>query len=197
MGAKRLKRAPRCQRPQQRHFRRAHQPSESRHKSPCSPLQEPPTQGQQPEPAMFHSSSPATSYGDLLPPGAAPTAYGFFDVNSCSSFPSVLASSPPYSSSLPSTYLHRSSSTHSLPLHQYIPDMLSSLTFSSSPPQHHQLQPLAAALSSSPPSSSCEFLDFNAPGPVRRVFSTGDLQVTQSSRLSSFPFRSVSFLFVS
>ncbi|XP_072996685.1 uncharacterized protein [Typha latifolia] len=109
--------------------------------------------------AMFpSSSSPTSSYGDPsfhLPVTVNPTS---FDGNGY--FPSsLLASSPPpsYSSSLPSYYLQRSSSTQSFSLHHHIPEPINQPPFSSSS------------------SSSCDFLDFNS-GPMRRVYSTGDLQ---------------------
>ncbi|XP_072976246.1 uncharacterized protein [Typha angustifolia] len=109
--------------------------------------------------AMFpSSSSPTSSYGEPsfhLPVTVNPTS---FDGNGY--FPSsLLASSPPpsYSSSLPSYYLQRSSSTQSFSLHHHIPEPINQPPFSSSS------------------SSSCDFLDFNS-GPMRRVYSTGDLQ---------------------
>ncbi|CAL9053255.1 unnamed protein product [Musa banksii] len=127
-----------------------------------------------PTSAMFHSffssasssSSSSSSYREpsFLPPvfcsAAAP--HGLLsDANGC--LPPFPSSIPPYTSSPSPYYLHRSSSTHSLPLRHHFPDALN-------PPP-----PPPPPLSSSPSSSSCDYFDFNA-GPVRRVLSTGDLQ---------------------
>ncbi|KAL6853716.1 hypothetical protein ACP4OV_019745 [Aristida adscensionis] len=153
---------------------------------------------------MFrHSSSScpssAPSYGDALMQHAAASfsaalavavpaqiprggGGGYLDGNS-----SVGAFSPPsacYSSSLPSSYynsIQRSISSHSLPLHvQLAGDPLGgggggNGFFSPSSPSPHQL-PLPP-LSSSPSSSSGDLFEFTSSCPVRRVFSTGDLQV--------------------
>ncbi|KAJ1286106.1 hypothetical protein BS78_03G327900 [Paspalum vaginatum] len=92
-------------------------------------------------------------------------------------------SSPPscYSSSLQSSYyssIQRSISSHSLPMHLQLGDVSlggGNGFHSPSSPSPHQL-PLPP-LSSSPSSSSCELFEFTSPScPVRRVFSTGDLQ---------------------
>jgi hypothetical protein len=120
--------------------------------------------------------SAAGGYGGYLDGG---NANGMFP-------PFAAASSPPsYSSSLPSSYynnIHRSISSHSLPLqlqlHQ-LGDLLNNgggggTFFSSSSP--HQLSSLAP-LSSSPSSSCGDLYEFTSSCPVRRVFSTGDLQV--------------------
>jgi len=96
-------------------------------------------------------------------------------------------SSPPsscYSSSLPaaSSYynsIQRSISSHSLPMHIQLADVSfgggSNGFLSPSSPSPHQL-PLPP-LSSSPSSSSGDLFEFTSSCPVRRVFSTGDLQV--------------------
>jgi len=99
-------------------------------------------------------------------------------------------SSPPsscYSSSLPaaSSYynsIQRSVSSHSLPMHIQLADVSfggggsSNGFLSPSSPSPHQL-PLPP-LSSSPSSSSGDLFEFTSSScPVRRVFSTGDLQV--------------------
>lgn len=92
-------------------------------------------------------------------------------------------SSPPscYSSSLPSSYynsIQRSISSHSLPMHLQLADVSlggGNGFYSPSSPSPHQL-PLPP-LSSSPSSSSGELFEFASSScPVRRVFSTGDLQ---------------------
>ncbi|PAN27707.1 hypothetical protein PAHAL_5G100600 [Panicum hallii] len=94
-------------------------------------------------------------------------------------------SSPPsscYSSSLPaSSYynsIQRSISSHSLPMHIQLADVSfgggSNGFLSPSSPSPHQL-PLPP-LSSSPSSSSGDLFEFTSSCPVRRVFSTGDLQ---------------------
>jgi len=97
-------------------------------------------------------------------------------------------SSPPsscYSSSLPaaSSYynsIQRSISSHSLPMHIQLADVSfgggRNGFLSPSSPSPHQL-PLPP-LSSSPSSSSGDLFEFTSSScPVRRVFSTGDLQV--------------------
>ncbi|WOL14069.1 zinc finger protein CONSTANS-LIKE 2-like [Canna indica] len=119
---------------------------------------------------MFHSFS--TSDGSLHHPAffstsltAAPHDLHSNRTNTNGCFP-LLPTSPPPASSLPYEYhLHKSSSVHSLALHHRIPEHINVLQ----PPPY----------SSSPP-SSCDYLDFSA-GPVRRVVSTGDLQVTKVS----------------
>ncbi|OEL15410.1 hypothetical protein BAE44_0023571 [Dichanthelium oligosanthes] len=151
--------------------------------------------------AMFrHSSSPssAPSYSDAalmnhhaasfsaalsvtvpaqIPRGAAA---GYLDGGNVGAF-----SSPPsscYSSSLPSSYynsIQRSISSHSLPMHLQMADVsfgggCSNGFLSPSSPSPHQL-PLPP-LSSSPSSSSGDLFEFTSSCPVRRVFSTGDLQ---------------------
>ncbi|WOK96931.1 zinc finger protein CONSTANS-LIKE 2-like [Canna indica] len=115
---------------------------------------------------MFHSFCSSSSYNDgtFLPPiFSATTPQAFLsDANVC--LPPFPSSFPPNASSPASCYLHRSSSTHSLPLHHHIPDTLNA------PPRPQPLPQL-----SSSPTSSCDYLDFNAV-PMRRVLSTGDLQ---------------------
>ncbi|KAJ4772193.1 CCT motif family protein [Rhynchospora pubera] len=103
-------------------------------------------------------------------------------MNSSSSFSSFLNPSPPsYSSSFlnpnnsysNNSYLHRSNSSQSLPIYQnhHIQDFVNNPTTTT------------IFSSSSPPSSSCrDFLDFNSL-PVRRVFSTGDLQGINGSQV--------------
>jgi hypothetical protein len=119
-----------------------------------------------------------------IPRSAAGGYAGYVDGGNANGMfpPFAAASSPPsYSSSLPSSYynnIHRSISSHSLPLqlHQ-LGDTLNSgwgAFFSSSSP--HQLSSLAP-LSSSPSSSCGDLYEFTSSCPVRRVFSTGDLQV--------------------
>ncbi|XP_062186693.1 uncharacterized protein LOC133890291 [Phragmites australis] len=146
---------------------------------------------------MFPHSSPSSasaSYGDALMHHAASfsaaltvtvpvqilrgTGGGYLDgnVGAFSSPPSV------YSSSLPSSYynsIQRSISSHSLPLHLQLADSIgggggSNGFFSLSSQSQHQL-PLPL-LSSSPSSSSGDLFEFTSSCPVRRVFSTGDLQ---------------------
>ncbi|KAJ1263282.1 hypothetical protein BS78_09G171400 [Paspalum vaginatum] len=143
---------------------------------------------------MLHpSSSSAPNYSDLSMnhavsfSAAVPTAPteiprgGFFhDNGGLLSPPNVAASAPPpYPSSLPSYYMHRNIGSHFLPLHLQFPEQLSSnATFSCSSPSACQL-PLPH-VPSSPPSSSGDFLEFRT-GAMRRVFSTGDLQVMNVS----------------
>uniref|UniRef100_A0A0E0JQP9 CCT domain-containing protein n=1 Tax=Oryza punctata TaxID=4537 RepID=A0A0E0JQP9_ORYPU len=144
------------------------------------------------------SASSAASYGSdvsfvhhssaaALP--AVPTQIpraggGYLDGNVSGGFPhfggATAASSPPsYSSSLPASYynnnIQRSISSHSLPHHLQLTDHLGGAFFSSSSSSSHQL-PLPPPLSSSPSSSSGDLFEFTSPCPVRRVFSTGDLQ---------------------
>ncbi|KAK1652627.1 hypothetical protein QYE76_070432 [Lolium multiflorum] len=149
---------------------------------------------------MFrHSTTPSSvpSYGDAfmaasfssvptqIPRSAAGGYGGYLDGgNANSAFPPfAAASSPPSYSSLPSSYynnIHRSISSHSLPLqlHQ-LGDALNGggggAFFSSSSLSPHQLSSLPP-LSSSPSSSCGDLYEFTSACPVRRVFSTGDLQ---------------------
>ncbi|XP_062181060.1 two-component response regulator-like APRR1 [Phragmites australis] len=121
------------------------------------------------------------SFSSALP--TAPTEIprgGFFHDNGGLFVPNVAASAPPpYPSSLPSYYIHRNTSSHFLPLHHQLPDPLSSnATFSCSSPSACQL-PLHR-VPSSPSSSSGDLLEFST-GAMRRVFSTGDLQVMNVS----------------
>uniref|UniRef100_A0A0E0A0E8 CCT domain-containing protein n=1 Tax=Oryza glumipatula TaxID=40148 RepID=A0A0E0A0E8_9ORYZ len=142
---------------------------------------------------MFHpssSSSPPTysdssmhhalSFSSALPtaPTEIPGSGGGFvdDKGSMFSLPNVAGSAPPpsYYSSLPSFYIHRSTSSHSL-LHHRLSDLLNSnAAFSYSSAPACQLQPLPP-VSSSTSSSSGDLLEFSS-GTLRRVFSTGDLQ---------------------
>lgn len=152
------------------------------------------------------SSSSASSYSDALMhhhaasfsaaaaalsvtvPAQIPRAGGYLDGGgNVGAF-----SSPPssgYSSSFPSSYynynsIQRSISSHSLPMHLQLADVSlggvgggsGSGFYSPSSPSTHQLTTLPP-LSSSPSSSSGEFFEFTSSCPVRRVFSTGDLQV--------------------
>jgi hypothetical protein len=156
---------------------------------------------------MFrHSSTPSSvpSYGDAfmaasfssvptqIPRSSAGAYGGYLDGGNANGVfpPFATASSPPsYSSSLPSSYynnIHRSISLHSLPLqlHQ-LSDALnngSGSAFFSSPSPHH-LSSLAP-LSSSPSSSCGDLYEFTSSCPVRRVFSTGDLQVQLQPELA-------------
>lgn len=149
---------------------------------------------------MFrHSTTPSSvpSYGDAfmaasfssvptqIPRSPAGGYGGYLDgCNASSAFPPfAAASSPPSYSSLPSSYynnIHRSISSHSLPLqlHQ-LGDALNGGSggafFSSSSLSPHQLSSLPP-LSSSPSSSCGDLYEFTSACPVRRVFSTGDLQ---------------------
>ncbi|XP_062207361.1 two-component response regulator-like PRR37 [Phragmites australis] len=139
-------------------------------------------------------------------PSSAPASYGDALMHHAASFSTALAvtapaqiprgdtggyldgnvgafSSPPsaYSSSLPSSYynsIQRSISSHSLPLHLQLADPLGGAGgngfFSPPSPSPHQL-PLPP-LSSPPSSSSGDLFEFTSSCPVRRVFSTGDLQ---------------------
>ncbi|CAN6332774.1 unnamed protein product [Urochloa humidicola] len=143
---------------------------------------------------MFHpSSSSAPDYSDLSMHHAvsfssavstAPTEIprrGFFhDNGGLFGVPNVAASAPPpYPSSLPSYYIHRNTSLHFLPLHLQLSEQLSSnATLSCSSPSSCQLP--VAHVPSSPSSSSGDFLEFST-GALRRVFSTGDLQVMNVS----------------
>lgn len=111
-------------------------------------------------------------------PRSSSAAAGYLDGNGGA------FSSPPsscYSSSVPSSYyanIQRSISSHSLPMHIQLADHLGgggNGFFSPSSPSPHQL-PLPP-LSSSPSSSSGDLFEFTSTCPVRRVYSTGDLQV--------------------
>lgn len=120
----------------------------------------------------------AVSFSSALPtaPTEIPRSGGFFrDNGGMFSLPNVAASAPPpYSSSLPSYYTHRSTSSHFFPLHPQLPDPLNSnAAFSCSSPSACQLP--FPPVSSSPSSSSGDLLEFSS-GTMRRVFSTGDLQ---------------------
>ncbi|RCV28023.1 hypothetical protein SETIT_5G372500v2 [Setaria italica] len=114
-----------------------------------------------------------------IPRGAAA---GYLDGN-VGAFSSPPTSSCYSSSSLPSSYynsIQRSISSHSLPVHLQLADVSfgagggSNGFLSPSSPSPHQL-PLPP-LSSSPSSSSGDLFEFTSSCPVRRVFSTGDLQ---------------------
>uniref|UniRef100_A0A0E0DSP3 CCT domain-containing protein n=1 Tax=Oryza meridionalis TaxID=40149 RepID=A0A0E0DSP3_9ORYZ len=142
---------------------------------------------------MFHpsSSSPPTysdssmhhalSFSSALPtaPTEIPGSGGGFvyDKGSMFSLPNVAGSAPPpsYYSSLPSFYIHRSTSSHSLLHHRLSEELNSNAAFSYSSAPACQLQPLPP-VSSSTSSSSGDLLEFSS-GTLRRVFSTGDLQV--------------------
>ncbi|KAL5202333.1 hypothetical protein ABZP36_013285 [Zizania latifolia] len=145
---------------------------------------------------MFHpSSSSTTTYSDLsmhhalsfssaLPtaPTEIPCNGGFIHgKGGMFSLPNVAASAPPpYYSSLPSFYIHRSTSSQSFPLHLQLPDLHNgNATFpcSSAPASQLALPPV----SSSPSSSSGDLLEFSS-GTLRRVFSTGDMQVMNKSQ---------------
>ncbi|KAG8068379.1 hypothetical protein GUJ93_ZPchr0005g15567 [Zizania palustris] len=142
---------------------------------------------------MFHpSSSSTTTYSDLsmhhalsftsaLPtaPTEIPCNGGFIqDKGDMFSLPNVAASAsapPPYYSSLPPFYIHRSTSSQSFPLYLQLPDLHNgNATFpcSSAPASQLALPPVSSSLQS----SSGDFLEFSS-GTLRRVFSTGDLQV--------------------
>ncbi|KAL6841292.1 hypothetical protein ACP4OV_028810 [Aristida adscensionis] len=144
---------------------------------------------------MFHpTSSSAPNYSDIFmhhamsfssAPRTAPAEIprgGFFhDNGGLYAVPNVAASAPPpYPSSLPSYYIHRSTSEHFVPLHLQLPDPIgSNAAFSCTSPSACQQLPLAPA-PSSPSSSSGDLLEFSS-GALRRVFSTGDLQVMNVS----------------
>ncbi|CAO2182423.1 unnamed protein product [Urochloa humidicola] len=135
--------------------------------------------------ASFSSAALSVTVPAQIPPRGA----GYFDgnVGAFSSPPSSCYSSSA-SSSLPSSYynsIQRSISSHSLPVHLQLADVSFGggggggngfLSPSSPSPHHHQL-PLPP-LSSSPSSSSGDLFEFTSSSscPVRRVFSTGDLQ---------------------
>uniref|UniRef100_J3L5L0 CCT domain-containing protein n=1 Tax=Oryza brachyantha TaxID=4533 RepID=J3L5L0_ORYBR len=133
--------------------------------------------------SFMHHPAASLSSGAAVPTQIPRVAGGYLDGGNVSgAFPpfGAASSSPPsYSSSLPSSYynnIQRSISSHSLPHHLQLTDHLGaggSAFFSS--PSSHQL-PLPPPLSSSPSSSSGDLFEFTSPCPVRRVFSTGDLQ---------------------
>ncbi|XP_015692889.2 uncharacterized protein LOC102717433 [Oryza brachyantha] len=143
---------------------------------------------------MFHPSSSSTpTYSDLpmhhtlsfssaLPtaPTEIPGSGGGFinDKGGMFSLPNVAGSAPsPYYSSLPSFYIHKSTSSHSLllPLHHQLTDLFNSnAAFSCSSAPASQLH--GPPVSSSTSSSSGDLLEFSSRN-LRRVFSTGDLQV--------------------
>ncbi|CAL4901198.1 unnamed protein product [Urochloa decumbens] len=143
---------------------------------------------------MFHpSSSSAPNYSDLSMhhavsfSSAVPTApteiprRGFFhDNGGLLAVPNVAASAPPpYPSSLPSYYIDRNTNSHFVPLHLQLSEQFSSnATFSCSSPSACQLP--VVHVPSSPSSFSGDFLEFST-GALRRVFSTGDLQVMNVS----------------
>ncbi|XP_052163908.1 zinc finger protein CONSTANS-LIKE 9-like [Oryza glaberrima] len=132
----------------------------------------------------FMNHSPAAAL-PAVPTQIPRVAGGYLDGNASGGLPhfggavSSSSSSPPsYSSSLPSSYynnIQRSISSHSLPHHLQLTDHFGGAFFSSSSSSSHQL-PLPPPLSSSPSSSSGDLFEFTSPCPVRRVFSTGDLQ---------------------
>lgn len=147
--------------------------------------------------ALMHHHAASFSAAAALSvtvPAQIPTAGGYLDgggnVGAFSSPPSSC-----YSSSLPSSYynynsIQRSISSHSLPMHLQLADVSlggvggGSGFYSPSSPSTHQLTTLPP-LSSSPSSSSGEFFEFTSSCPVRRVFSTGDLQVPRPSCIST------------
>ncbi|XP_009392297.3 two-component response regulator-like APRR7 [Musa acuminata AAA Group] len=140
--------------------------------------------------SMFHSSSTITttsssSFRDatLFPPASCTTAThavdgapprGFIDVNASGFLPSSASSS---SSLLPRS-LPRSSSSHLLPVYHPTTHPFKPMPFSfplQHQPRHQNTPPELDSPSSPPSSSSCDFPHFKA-CPMRRVFSTGDLQ---------------------
>ena len=137
--------------------------------------------------ASFSAAALSVTVPAQIPRGAA--AGGYLDGGNVGAF-----SSPPsscYSSSLPSSYynynsIQRSISSHSLPMHLQLADVsLGGVGgfYSPSSPSTHQLTTLPPLSSS--PSSSGEFFEFTSSCPVRRVFSTGDLQVPPPSCIST------------
>jgi hypothetical protein len=144
------------------------------------------TQTQRPE-TMFHPSSSsahncsdismhhAASFSSALP--TAPTEIsrsGFFHDNGCLlALTNVAASAPP------PYYICRTTISHSLPLHLQSPVPVTSIATSRSSPSACQL-PLPH-VPSSPSSSSGDFLE-SSTGVMRRVFSTGDLQVMRRAQ---------------
>jgi hypothetical protein len=131
---------------------------------------------------MLHSSSSsASNCSDLsmhhaanfsgLPtdPAEIPRSSFFHDNGGLLAVTNVAASAPP------PYYIHRTTFSHFLPLHLQLPDpVTSNATLSCSSPSTCQL-PLPH-VPSSPSSSSGDYLEFST-GAMRRVFSTGDLQV--------------------
>jgi hypothetical protein len=146
------------------------------------------TQTQRPE-AMFHPSSSsahncndismhhAASFSSALP--TAPTEIprsGFFHDNG-----GLLALTNVATSAPPPYYNRRTTISHSLPLHLQLPDpVTSNATFSCSSPSACQL-PLPHVPSSSS-SSSGDFLESSTGVIMRRVFSSGDLQVMRRAQ---------------
>ncbi|KAL5229026.1 hypothetical protein ABZP36_017291 [Zizania latifolia] len=134
---------------------------------------------------MHHAASLSSAAALAAVPTQIPRVAGYLDGNVISgAFPPFAVSLPPsYSSSLPSSYYNsiqsqRSISSHSLHLQLQLTDHRSaggSAFFSSSSHQLPLPLPLPP-LSSSPSSSSGDLFEFTLPCPVRRVFSTGDLQ---------------------
>ncbi|CAO2166935.1 unnamed protein product [Urochloa humidicola] len=137
---------------------------------------------------QHHAASFSSAALSVTVPAQIPRGAGYLDgnVGAFSSPPSCYSSS---SSSLPSSYynynsIQRSISSHSLPVHLQLADVSfggggaagSNGFLSPSSPSPHQL-PLPP-LSSSPSSSSGDLFEFTSSSscPVRRVFSTGDLQ---------------------
>ncbi|CAO1944515.1 unnamed protein product [Urochloa humidicola] len=135
---------------------------------------------------QHHAASFSSAALSVTVPAQIPRGTGYLDgnVGAFSSPPSCYSSS----SSLPSSYynynsIQRSISSHSLPVHLQLADVSfggggagSNGFLSPSSPSPHQL-PLPP-LSSSPSSSSGDLFEFTSSSscPVRRVFSTGDLQ---------------------
>ncbi|KAK3135337.1 hypothetical protein QOZ80_5BG0417750 [Eleusine coracana subsp. coracana] len=117
----------------------------------------------------------AASFSSALPtaPTEIPRSNFFHENGGLLALPNVAASAPP------PYYIHRTTTSHFLPLHLQLPDpVTSNATFSCSSPSACQL-PLPH-VPSSPSSSSGDFLEFST-GAMRRVFSTGDLQVMNVS----------------
>ncbi|PWZ17240.1 Zinc finger protein CONSTANS-LIKE 4 [Zea mays] len=153
---------------------------------------------------MFHpsSSSSPPNYSDLSMhhavsfSSAVPTAPteiprgGFFHGNGgLLALANVAASAPPpYPSSLPSYYIHGNVSSHFLPLRlQLSSEQLSSTATLSCPsPSASACQLPLPHVPSSPSSSSGDLFEFSA-GAMRRVFSTGDLQVMNVAASPSPP----------
>ncbi|CAL4946692.1 unnamed protein product [Urochloa decumbens] len=135
---------------------------------------------QQQHHAASFSSAAALS---VTVPAQIPRGAGYLDGN-VGAFSSPPPSCYSSTSSLPSAYynysIQRSISSHSLPVHLQLADVSfaggsNGFLSPSSPSPHHQL-PLPP-LSSSPSSSSGDLFEFTSSScPVRRVFSTGDLQ---------------------
>ncbi|KAF8775394.1 hypothetical protein HU200_004813 [Digitaria exilis] len=139
------------------------------------------------------SLSAAAALSVTVPAQIPRAAPGYLDGNVASAFSSPPSScySSSSSSSLPAfsyyNSIQRSISSHSLPVHIQLADVSSfaggaasnGFLSPSSPSPHHQL-PLPP-LSSSPSSSSGDLFEFTSSCPVRRVFSTGDLQGMKGS----------------